>query len=360
MLVDPETGYLTGVASRALRAHQDSSLPDADGSRDGQAPVEAELFTQQIETQTPPCEDLDDLEKQLRRGRQAICDAANAAGAAAVAMAAPALVDDDVEVTRHPRYQRIREEYGELAQGALACAMHVHVDVADEEEGIRALDGIAPWLPLLLALSANSPYAYGRDTGHASWRTQIWTRWPSHGTGEAFGDVATYRAVADRLTAWGAGLDDGMVYFDVRLSRAYPTLEIRIADVTTELEDTVLVTALARALVATYADAGPSDGWRSDLLRAAGWRASRYGISGRLVDPTSLELVPARDALQTLVHHVRPALERTGDLERVERLLEQVITRGNGAIQQRRAYEAGGDLAAVVDDCRRRTQESCG
>ena len=362
MLVDPDTGLLTAVASRALRAHDARGGPGAQITTPDETPVEAELFLQQIETQTPPCASVDELATHLRRGRRATGEAAEAAGAAAVAVATPVLIDTDSTVTPHPRYHRILQEYGELARSSLACATHVHVQVADDEHGVRVLDRVAPWLPVLTALSANSPYLQGRDTGHASFRTQIWTRWPSHGTGERFGDAATYRTVAERLTAWGAGIDDGMVYFDARLSATYPTVEIRVCDVTTELEDTVLVAALCRALVTTYAEADAADPhhvqWRSDLLRAAGWRASRYGIGGRLVDPPMLELVPARQAIASLIARTRPALEDAGDLALVEDLVERLLARGNGAIQQRRTFESTGSLEAVVDDLRERTEAS--
>lgn len=357
MLVDPATGVLTGVASRALRAHEEAA--DLDLTPAAEAPVEAELFTQQIETQTPPCASLDELERELRRGRRSSCVAATAAGAAAVAVAAPVLLDSATEISPHPRYQRIREQYGELASSSLACATHVHVELADGEDGARILDGIAPWLPVLLAISANSPYYHGRDTGYASWRAQIWTRWPSHGTGEAFGDGETYRRVARRLAEWGAGLDDAMVYFDARLSPDHPTLEVRVADVTTELEDAVLVAALARGLVTTYAAGRPPvQGWRSDLLRAASWRASRFGITGRLVHPEALELVSAREAIASLVDHVRPALEHAGDLDVVQSVVERLLARGNGAVQQRRAFERGGGLPAVVEETRWLTEAS--
>lgn len=360
MLIDPDTGLLTAVASRALRAHDDRA---ARGPYLGveETPVEEELFLQQIETQTPPRVRLDDLARDLQRGRQAVCEAAEAAGAAAVATAAPVLIDTESEVTNKPRYRRIREKYGEIARSSLACAMHVHVDVADPEEGVRVLDGIGPWLPVLIGIGANSPYAYGRDTGYASWRTQIWTRWPSHGTGEPFGDHQTYRAVAEHLIEWGAGLDDGMVYFDARLPVRYPTVEIRVADVATDLDDAVLVAGLARALVTVVAEgaAGTATaGWRSDLLRAAGWRASRYGVADRLVEPATMALVPARAAIEALVALTRPALEQAGDLDLVVDLVERLLARGNGAIQQRRTFEATGSLEAVVDDVRQRTEDS--
>ncbi len=354
LLVDPTSGVLTAVAGSALRAHEQ------DG--DDEAPVEAELFLQQIESQTPPAVDLEEVGTALAAGRRAMGEAARAAGAAAVATATPVLADRRTRITPQPRYQHIVGEFGELARSALACAMHVHVDVADEEEAVRALGGIAPWLPVLLAASANSPYAHGVDTGYASWRYQTWSRWPSHGTGGGFADLADYRAVTDRLLAWGVALDDGMLYLDARPSSTYPTLELRVADVCGDVDDAVLVTALARALVTTEATygVGRDPRWRADLLRGAAWRASRHGLAGQLVDPRSMELVPARAALTALVEHTREALEDAGDTDRVDDGVERLLSRGNGATQQRRTFERTGDLAAVVADAVQRTEAQPG
>ena len=352
MLVDPETGELHGVAAEALRAHTEQ--PDPDGP-----PVEPELFIQQIETQTPPCTCLTDLEQEVRRSRRAVGETAVAAGAAVVAVGTPVLGGEAIEVTPDARYRRILEGYGELTRETLVCGMHVHVQVEDEEEGVRVIDGIAPWLPVLLALSANSPYFRGRDTGHASWRDQLWRRLPSRGTGEPFGTTATYGDVSDRLVQWGAALDEQMIYVDTRLSPSFPTVELRIADVCLEVENGLLVAGLARALVTTYADRPPLAGWRSDLLRAATWRASRDGIGGSLVDPRTLELAAPRDVISGLVEECRDALEAEGDLDLIESLVERLFAGGgNGATQQRRVFEATGDLTAVVHDLRERTERS--
>ena len=352
MLVDPETGALNGVASEALRAHAEHGDPDG-------PPVEAELFLQQLETQTPPCANLAQLEREVRRSRRAVGEAAAAAGAAAVAVATPILGGEVIEVTPDPSYRRIQEGYRELARETLVCAMHVHVGIEDEEEGVRAIDGLSPWLPTLLALSANSPYFRGRDTGHASWRDQLWRRLPSRGTGEMFGSTATYRDVSERLVAWGAGLDEQMIYFDTRLSPTFPTVELRVADVCLDVENALLVAALARALVTTYADREPLPGWRSDLLRAATWRASRDGIGGSLVDPRTFELAGPRDVIAALVEECRDALEAADDLEPVESLVERLFAGGgNGSTQQRRVLESTGDFTAVVEHLRRRTERS--
>lgn len=352
MLVDPATGMLTAVAGSALRAHEQ------DGT-DGDAPVEAELFLQQLESQTPPTADLEELYAALAASRRAMGQAARSAGAAAVATGTAVLADSDTRVTDKPRYHHIVGEFGELARSALACAMHVHVDVDGEEEAVRALGGVAPWLPVLLAISANSPYAHGVDTGYASWRYQTWSRWPSHGSGGGFEDASDYHAVTDRLLEWGVALDDGMLYLDARPSSTYPTLELRVADVCGDLEDAVLVTALARGLVTTAAAGGGRDPrWRADLLRGAAWRASRHGLSGRLVHPDEMALVPAREAVAALVDHTRDALEAAGDAALVDDGVERLLARGNGATQQRRAFERTGELAEVVAEAVARTEAS--
>jgi carboxylate-amine ligase len=268
------------------------------------------------------------------------------------------LVDEDDTVTPKPRYLRIHEQYAEVARSALACAMHVHVEVADDEEGVRVLDGIAPWLPVLLAVSADSPYFHGRDTGYASWRSQVWSRWPSHGTGQPFGSVQTYREVVAGMVETGSALDEQMAYFDARLSPAYPTVEVRVADVCTDVDDAVLVAALARGLVATAALAEEPPSWRSELVTAATWRASRHGLAERLVHPGRRELAPARDVLEALVTHVRPALEEAGDLGLVEDSVARLLATGTGATRQRRTFESSGRLEDVVADAVERTSAS--
>ena len=346
MLVDPDTGLLTAVSGGAVEANESTTE------------VEQELFLQQIETSTEPCTDAEDLLAGIVAGRRAVGQAAAAAGARAVAMAAPVLAQDERHFTPKERYQRIESEYAQMARQGLVCAMHTHVSVDSDEEAVHVVDGIRPWLPLLLAVSANSPYWNGQDTGHASWRSQVWNRWPTAGPSQPFGDPATYREVTDRMLAWGGGLDAGMLYFDIRLSEKYPTVEVRVADVCTEVEDALLVALLARALVTTVAAEPSPRVWREDLLRVAGWRAGRHGVAGDLVHPVEGRLAPVREVIAVTLAHCRDALEASGDAERVHDLFERLLARGGGATRQRRECERRGDLRAVVEDLARRTEES--
>jgi carboxylate-amine ligase len=346
MLVDPDTGRLAARSRSAVRASE------------AEAEVGEELFLQQIETSTAPCKHADELLEGLRVGRRAVGEAAAAVGVRAVAMPAPVLGEQAEDFTPTPRYLKIQSEYGELARQSLVCGMHVHVSISSDEEGVRVIDGIRPWLPLLVALGANSPYWQGRDTGHASWRSQVWSRWPTAGAAQPFGDLATYRALSEEMLAWGGGLDTGMLYYDVRLASAYPTVEIRVLDVCTDVEDALLLALLSRALVATVAADPTAAAWRGDLLRVAGWRAARYGLSTDLVDPMSGALVPPRALFEAAVEHTRPALEDSGDLALVRESFERLLARGNGATRQRTTYESTGSLRGVVEDLAVRTEES--
>jgi len=210
-----------------------------------------------------------------------------------------------------------------------------------------------------MALSANSPFHLGQDTGHESWRGVVWDRWPTAGPVEPFTSVAAYRATVRQLIASGAALDEGMIYLDARLARSYPTVEVRVADVCTDLDDTVLVAAVVRALAETAARGeGPAHQWRTEMLRAARWRARHDGTSDQLLDPAYGALVRAEDALATMLDHLAPALADSGDAALVENGIERMLTHGTGAARQRAQVGADGDLRTVLDDLRRRTAAS--
>lgn len=335
LLVDEQTGLPRTDAAHVLR----HARSEAHGGLDD------ELRTAMLETRTAVCRNLPSVEDELRRRRSALARAATRVGAQVLASGThPTATPDDVPVTPSERYERMATEFGHLVNTSLICGCHVHVAVPDRPAGVAVLDRVRPWLPVLLALSGNSPMWGGRDTRYASWRTHVWTGWPTAGPTSAFGSVDAYDALSQVLVAVGAALDERMLYFDARLSTRYPTVEIRVADVGLDVEDALLVAALARALVVqALADRErPAPDVPVEVLRASSWVASRHGITGALAHPLTARSCPAGEVLDALMDHVAEALRSTGDLDLVQGGLARVRREGAGAERQRRALADGG------------------
>ncbi len=343
LLVEPDTGRPMAVAGTVLRT----------ASQDAGSDLEAELQQQQLETNSRPCQSLDDLHRELRRGRASAAAAASRAGAQVAALGTSPVTVDPTPV-RTSRYQRMAEDFGLTAQEQLTCGCHVHVEISSADEGVAVLDRAGPWLATLLALSANSPFWQGRDSSYASFRYQVWGRWPSSGPTEPFRTARAYRENIRQMVGTGTLIDPGMVYFNARLSERYPTVEIRIADVCLRADDAVLIAALIRALVETEARAAreerPAPRARTELLRLAAWRASRSGLDGDLLHPATGLPERAEPVVSLLLDHCRDALADAGDADAVAELLAALLARGNGASFQRAAYLRSGRLSEVIGD----------
>lgn len=351
-----------------LDAATGALVPDAPavlGRLGGGEEAEGELHDSMVETGTPVCHDLVQVRDALTRRRAGLARAAAASGHAVIAAGTPPLADlGATTIADGDRYQAIRQRFGLLVEEQLVCGAHVHVGVDDRDLAVRALGHLRPWLPVLLALSASSPFWAGEDTGYASWRAQVWGRWPITGSPPAgLADAAAYEALLDRLVEAEILVDRRNAYWDARPSELQPTLEIRVADVCSTLDEAVLHTGLARAL-ATTALAAAEQGRIPEevpeaLLAAARWRASRVGLEGALLDPRSWRPSPAWDVVGALVAHVRPALAAAGDADEVRRLLSQVRASGTSASRQRAAALRGG-LDAVVAQLRVETLQGTG
>jgi carboxylate-amine ligase len=251
------------------------------------------------------------------------------------------------------RYERMQHEYQMLVSEQHICGAQVHVDVPDRDIAVQVVRRVAPYLPTLLAISASSPYWRGRDSGYASFRSMVWSRWPTAGPPAHVETAADYDKLVTDLIASGTISDAGMVYFDIRPSAHLPTVELRVCDACPEVDDVVLVAGLFRALVARARediDAGlPLPASRHELLRAATWRAARSGLEGDLVDLVGPTLVSPALLIGQLVDHLRPQLEEIGDWEQVLELSRATLSRGSAAARQRRTYGRRGELADVVD-----------
>lgn len=344
-----------GVEEELLLVAADSGAPvalaDVVVSQEADETPESELKRQQVEMATAPCSTRAELAADLRTRRQSAATAARRKGVAVAALGTSPLAASP-SVMPGARYQWMAREYALTAEEQLTCGCHVHVSVASAREGVAVLDRIRPWLAPLLALSANSPFWQGRDSGYASYRHQVWGRWPSSGPAEVFGTTENYRGTVQAMIESGALLDEGMIYFDARLSSKHPTVEIRVADICLYADDAVLLALLVRALVDTAARAWragePPQSVRTELLRLASWRASRTGLDGDLVHPVTARPVPADVVIGALLEHLSPALADTGDLAAATELLGRLLRRGNGATRQRRVHAETGDLAEVV------------
>jgi glutamate---cysteine ligase / carboxylate-amine ligase len=342
-LVDADTG--------ALRPAVEAVLPDAREALGEE--VQPELQRSMIETGTPVCSDLGEVRRELERLRREVASAAEARGLRIAALGThPTARWQEQEITPKARYEQMAADYRRLAWDQLICGCHVHVGIADRELAIAALNRVRPWLGVLLALSANSPFWESVDTGYASYRTELWHRWPTAGPPAAFASRAEYDALVDALLASGTIPDTGMVYFDVRPSQRFETLEVRVTDVGLTVDDAVLLGGLARGLVRTAAEAAqeerPFPRWRPELVRGAHWRAARWGLTAELVSPRTGRPAPAWEVVDALVDHVRPALEAAGELDEVSALLEQVRGRGTGAERQRAAFAEAGSFDDVL------------
>jgi YbdK family carboxylate-amine ligase len=330
---------------------RDDAGSDAADGDDPRGQLVPELKAQQLEFGTRVCTGLEDVAADLRHWRERADAAARGVGARVAALASsPVRVEP--RTTPGERYSEMADTFGLTEAEQLTCGCHVHVAVADDEEGVAVLDRIRVWLPVLTALTANSPFWLGRDSGHASYRAQAWNRWPSSGPNELFADAAAYHRLVQELLATETIVDTGMVYFDARLSERWPTVEVRVADVALRAEDAVTLAGLVRGLVDTAAGewrAGVSaPAVRSEVVRMAAWRASRSGLTEDLVHPATGRPAPAAEVLTALLEHVRPALAAAGDERRVADGVTAVLQRGTGADLQRRVFEETGDLTAVV------------
>lgn len=339
-LVEAETGLL---------------MPGADKVLEG---LPAHTFTTElqqaaVESNSGVHTSLDDLYRDLTDTRRQLDVAAEAHGLAVVAAGTVPLACSAASFpTAGPRYRHMVEEYRQVADEQLICGAQVHVDVPDRDTAVRIMCEVSPWLHVLLALSASSPFWLGADTGYASWRTMLWQRWPTSGPAGCFADGAEYDAAVRGLIDSGVISDAGMIYYDIRPSDHQQTLELRICDACPRVETVVLIAALFRALVTRArrrieAAGAPRCEGRHEWLRAAAWRAARSGLEGTLIDPDTHRAAPAAQVLRALLERVRPMLAADGDLRTVEVLVEQALADGSAARRMRRTAERAGVTACT-------------
>jgi carboxylate-amine ligase len=341
-LVDPADGAIAHRSAACLPA-----LAEALTGR-----VTAETHDSAFEFATAPCGSVAEAVGQVRAMRADAAGVLNDLGlAACVAGTHPTATWEEVRVSEEPRYERVHDAMGELARREPTFALHVHVGIGDADRAIRACDRLRVHLPLLLALSANSPYYQGRDSRLASARTPIFQAFPRTGIPRPFGDWEGYRRAIEPLVNSGAIPDSSHLWWDIRPKDAIGTIEVRIMDAQTSVMDTATLTALTLALTHLELE----EGFVSDraieareTIEENRFRAARDGIMAGLIDADSGAVVAMRDHVATLLERCEDHAADLGcseELAGIDRLLD-----ASGADRQRQRSGGGPkpDLAAVT------------
>ncbi|HEX5206015.1 YbdK family carboxylate-amine ligase [Paractinoplanes rhizophilus] len=316
--------------------------------------IKPEFLAYQLETTTAVCTRLDQLRRELTQLRLRASDAARRAGANLVAVGAPPFAAGPLgAVTDETRFREIAGRFPGAVVAGSSCACQVHIGVPDRDLAVEVLARIRPWLPALLALTVNSPFAGDRDTGWASYRYHLQQRWPTFRPPGAWAGAARYDRVVSSLVGAGAAYDAGAVFFLARLSERYPTVEVRVADACLSVDDTVLFAAVVRALVATLIEDArhniatprvPTGVVDAHLLTAAhGQVRIRRGRTHAGTAPV------AAGAVARLMAKVAPALAAWGEAEEVHQNLERLRHEGTGADRQRKAWARTGSPEGFVD-----------
>src|SRR5262252_6539997 len=342
-IIDPET--------LELRSHVVQLISSAAARGVGDL-VKQEMHQSIVETGTKICENVSELRLEMHRTRSELVMAAESTGLqVAAAGTHPFSSWIDQVISPGERYEHIVEEMGQLARSLLIFGMHVHVAMPDKQTTIDLMNGVRYFLPHLLALSTSSPFWMGRNTGLKSFRTTVFRRFPRTGVPEQFESWSAYENFINLLVKLNC-IDNGKkIWWDVRPHPTFGTLEFRMCDVTTKVEEAVAIAALTQALVVKlhrlYKNNQSWRLYRRALIEENKWRAARYGIEGKLIDLGKEEEVPMRALIPELLELVDDVVDDLGSRNAVE-YVNTILLEGTSAERQVRVYEQTGDLKAVV------------
>ena len=306
--------------------------------------VDSELLRSQIEVDTRVCETVAGARQDLARLRRTISDVAGSYGLAPVAASTHPFAEWHLQRQTHKaRYDLLFRDMQSLARRLLICGMHVHVGIEDDELRMTLLKQFSAYLPLILSLSASSPFWQGEDTGLKSWRLTVFDNFPRSGLPEHFENFSDYQDHIDILKRAGVMEDATFIWWDLRISARYPTLETRIADICTRLDDAAAIAALTQSIL-HYLYRMQRDGVRVPvhsrfLIDQNRWRAMRYGYDEGLVDFDTAEVVPVSELLADILDKVSQDADELGCSRELE-LVADIPVRGSSAHRQLAIYQA--------------------
>jgi carboxylate-amine ligase len=350
-IVDPST--------RDLRPHVEQMLASGDPVLTEN--IKREMMQSMIEIVTPVCEDVEQVRLELTRLRASVADLAEKNGLAVVAAGAhPFSQWQSQLITEDDRHKVLEQDMQDVVRSILIFGLHVHVSIPDRDLLIEIMNEARYFLPHLLALSANSPFWQGRVTGLKSYRTIVWSQFPRTGIPSTFNSWADFEGFVNTLIETNC-IDNGKkIWWDLRPHPFFSTLEFRVCDMMTNINDTIMLVAFFQAIVAKLVRLRERNlGFRiydRALIMENKWRAARYGIDGKLIDFGKRAEVPMRQLALELLEFVDDVADDLGCRHALSHI-ETVINRGTGADHQLEVFRKTGDLNNVVDYLIRESQK---
>jgi carboxylate-amine ligase len=342
-IIDPATRELCSYVQQLLERGQ-AVLPDQ---------IRPEFLQSQVEAGTHICDDIKQARRELVRIRRSIWELAEREGLwVAAAGTHPFSSWAHQEVSPHGRYPELSRFLQDVGRRLLVFGLHVHIGIEDRALCIEVMNQMRSFLPLLLCLSTSSPFWHGRDTGLKSYRSVVFQNLPRTGIPQQFGSYADYRRYVNTLLKTGSIAEPTHIWWDVRPSEKFPTLEVRIPDMCTRVEEALCLVALVQAISAKLVQLRTARRtWpihRKHLLDENKWRAVRYGIEGKLIDIDRAMEVPVPELVERLLAWLSDVIEELDSRAEVE-YVYTILSQGTSADRQLAVYRQTGSFQAVVD-----------
>jgi len=341
--IDPET--------RQLRSHMSKIVEG--GKIVLQERVKAEMHQAVVEVGTNICTNIDEARQEVVYLRKMIIELAEKQNLKIAAAGTHPISDWQKQlITDNERYDKLIEELRDVARSNLIFGLHVHVGIEDRNEAIQIMNAVRYFLPHIYALSTNSPFWCGRNTGFKSYRSKVFDKFPRTGIPDYFASAAEYDDYINLLVKTNC-IDNGKkIWWDIRLHPFFNTIEFRICDVPMRVDETICLAALMQALVVKLYKLHRQNlnfrPYRRVLISENKWRAARYGIEGKLIDFGKQEEVPYHHLAHELLHFVDDVLDELGSRKEVE-YINTILERGTGADRQLAVFRDTNSLESVVD-----------
>jgi carboxylate-amine ligase len=342
-IVDPQT--------RELRSHVSEFLEEGKMILGEQ--IKPEMIQSMIEVGTGVCKNIQEARADITRLRSIISGLAGKTGLAiGAASTHPFSRWEDQKIYDDERYELLVQELQNVARSLLIFGLHVHVGVADLDRRVHIMNAARYFLPHVLALTTSSPFWMGHNTGLKSYRSEVFKQFPRTDIPDHFDSYSSFQRYVDLLVKTGCINDGKKIWWDLRPHPIFPTLEFRICDIPTRVDDTIAIAALFQAIVAKLTKLIEKNLgfrlYRRMLIQENKWRAVRWGIDGKMIDFGKQKEVPTRDLILELLDFVDDVVDELGSRKEIEHI-HTILQRRTSAEEQLRVWEETKDLNSVVD-----------